>query len=77
MVTSLTVNLAGIAKIRRLAKLTRDRDFAGAIGVDPSTVSRVLSGKTSPGAQFIAGCIAYFGTDCFEDCFVVVRDDAA
>ncbi|WP_341258209.1 helix-turn-helix transcriptional regulator [Gordonia malaquae] len=74
--TTIAANRPGLAKLRRIAKLEVDREFAAAIHTDPSTVSRVLSGKTAPGAQFIAGCIAYFGADCFEDCFVV-RDDAA
>lgn len=33
------------------------KDFAGRIGVDQSTLSRVLTGKSEPGPRFIASTL--------------------
>ena len=72
---SIEVNKPGLAKVRRLAGLGLDHEFAARISVDATTVSRVLTGKSAPGARFIAGCVEAFGADCFTDLFVVVPDD--
>ena len=72
---TLQVNMPGLAKIRRLSGLVHDHQLATRINVDPTTVSRVLTGKSAPGPRFIAGCIEAFGADCFTDLFVVVPDD--
>lgn len=75
MLATLALNPAGLAKIRRLTKTDKDRDFAELIHVDPGTVSRVLTGKSAPGPRFIAGCVEAFGGDCFTDLFVVIPSD--
>lgn len=75
MLATLALNKPGVAKIRRLAGLGLDHEFASAIHVDATTVSRVLTGKSAPGPRFIAGCVEAFGADCFTDLFVVVPDD--
>lgn len=75
VLATLELNLPGVVKIRRLAGLEHDHQFASRIGVDPTTVSRVLGRKSAPGPRFIAGCIEAFGADCFTDLFVVVPDD--
>lgn len=73
---TLALNARGVTKIRRLAGLSKDKDFADRIGIDQSTLSRVLTGKAAPGPRFIAGCVEAFGADVFEDLFTVA-DDAA
>lgn len=75
MLATLEVNRPGLAKIRRLAGIERDHQFASRIHVDATTVSRVLTGKSAPGPKFIAGCIEAFGADCFTDLFVVIPSD--
>lgn len=60
---------------RRLAGLETDVSLARSIGVDPTTVYRVLNGRTAMSARFIAGIVATFGPDLFADLFEVVSDD--
>lgn len=59
---------------RRIAGLGTDVSFAAKVGVDPTTVYRVLNGKTEMSARFIAGVVDAFGSDLFPDLFEVVRD---
>ncbi len=75
MLATLELNKQGLAKIRRLAGIEHDHQLATRIKVDATTVSRVLTGKSAPGPKFIAGCIEAFGSDCFNDLFVVVPGD--
>lgn len=49
---------------------TTNTQIAAAIGVDPSTVGRILRGITEPSAAFIAGAIRATGAR-FEDLFTV------
>lgn len=77
MLATLEINRPGLAKVRRLANIEFDHQFASRIKVDPGTVSRVLTGKSAPGPRFIAGCVEAFGADCFTDLFNVVPDDEA
>jgi hypothetical protein len=52
---------------------THNQDIARHIGVHPSQVSRVLSGKNPPGNQFIAGVVLRFGLRfAFQHVFIVV-----
>ena len=74
MMATIELNRPGLTKIRRLAGLEIDGAFAERINVDPGTVSRVLTGKSAPGARFIAGCVEAFGADCFGDCFITHPD---
>jgi transcriptional regulator with XRE-family HTH domain len=60
---------------RRLAKLTTDAALAEAIGVDATTVYRVLNHKTQMSARFIAGMVDAFGSELFPQLFEVARDD--
>lgn len=75
MLATLALNQVGLAKIRRLSGIKHDHELATRIKVDATTVSRVLTGKSAPGARFIAGCVEAFGADCFTDLFIVVPDD--
>ena len=55
--------------LREIKNLTDDGSLARAMGVNPSSVSRVTNGKQQPGPRFIAGlCIALNAkmTDLFE-----------
>ncbi|SFA43200.1 hypothetical protein SAMN05444374_102394 [Rhodococcoides kroppenstedtii] len=63
---------AGLERLRRYADITTDGELAARIGVDPATVSRILSGKCAPGTKFIAGVLTEFGSDAFGEVFVVV-----
>ncbi|MFD1547054.1 helix-turn-helix domain-containing protein [Nonomuraea guangzhouensis] len=60
---------------RRLAGLDTDASLAQKIGVDPTTVYRVLNGRTAMSAKFIAGIVQIFGADLFADLFEIVADD--
>jgi transcriptional regulator with XRE-family HTH domain len=73
---NLALDRDGLERLRRYAEITTDGQLAERIGVDPATVSRILSGKCLPGTKFIAGVLAEFGRDCFADIFVIVADDS-
>jgi transcriptional regulator with XRE-family HTH domain len=75
VLATIAINKPGLAKIKRLAGITHDHEFASRIHVDAGTVSRVLNGKSAPGPRFIGGCVEAFGADCFTDLFIVVPDD--
>lgn len=76
MPVTLALRPEGVRKIARLARIESDRAFAERIGIDPGQFSRVLTGKSAPGPQFIAGAIEAFGRDCFDDLFRVVEKAA-
>jgi transcriptional regulator with XRE-family HTH domain len=59
---------------RRIAGLSTDTALAQKLGVDPTTVYRVLNGKTEMSARFIAGIVDAFGSDLFADLFEVVSE---
>lgn len=73
MSTSLTLmlNLEALEHRRRGAALATDSQLARFIGVDPATVSRVISGRSAPGTKFIAGMVRAFGTEAFGDLFTI------
>ena len=71
MLASLVLNQNGLAKVLRLAKVDSDRQLSELIGVDVATVCRVRTGKSAPGAKFIAGLMDAFGTEWFADLFDV------
>lgn len=75
MNATLILKAEGLAKIRRWSGIATDSELAARIGVDPATVHRVLTGKSAPGPKFIAGLLAEFGTDAFQDLFEVAPDD--
>jgi transcriptional regulator with XRE-family HTH domain len=62
-----------ILKLRE-DKLSTDTALAQKLGVDPTTVYRVLNGKTEMSARFIAGIVDAFGSDLFADLFEVVSE---
>lgn len=75
MLATLALRPEGLQKIRKLAKITTDKELAARIGINQSNLSRVLSGKAAPGPRFIAGVIEAFGPEWFSDVFIVIPDD--
>lgn len=72
---NLELDRDGLERLRRYANITTDGQLAARIGVDPATVSRILSGKCLPGTKFIAGVLAEFGSDRFDDVFVITDSE--
>ncbi|MFT7839263.1 helix-turn-helix transcriptional regulator [Saccharothrix sp. BKS2] len=60
-------------RARKAAGLRSDYALARAIGVNRSTVTRILAGDLQPGAAFIAGVVAVFAR--FDRYFEVVRGE--
>lgn len=50
--------------------------IAEGIGVAPSTLSRVMSGKSTPGEALLAAVRLAFGDDAFTEIFTVADDGA-
>ncbi|KOX32965.1 hypothetical protein ADK67_07170 [Saccharothrix sp. NRRL B-16348] len=61
-------------KAARLAGFRSDYKLAPAMGVNRSTVARVVSGTQQPGASFIAGALTALPPMTFEDLFQVIAD---
>lgn len=63
-------------KYCNLAGLKTDQAKADAIGVNASTLSRILRGDTAPGERFIAGVLHAFADYelDFADLFEVIDD---
>ncbi|WP_245950246.1 transcriptional regulator [Saccharothrix carnea] len=68
--------MAEFQRAARRSALYSDYVLAPAMGVNRSTVSRVLTGEIRPGAAFIAGALAAFAplSVQFEDLFEVVPE---
>ena len=76
MVATLKLRTEQLAKYRTLAGLTTDRALAERMGFDPGNLSRVLSGKQTPGPKFIVAIVSAFPGMDLNDLFEVV-DNAA
>lgn len=61
-------------KAARLAGFRSDYKLAEAMGLNRSTVARVLSGDLRPGAAFIAGSLAALSPMQFDDLFAVITN---
>jgi transcriptional regulator with XRE-family HTH domain len=61
-------------KAARLAGFRSDYKLAKAMGVNRSTVARVLSGDLRPGAAFIAGTLTTLSPMQFDDLFQVTTN---
>ena len=67
-----------LAKLRRLAGLTTNRALAERMNYDEGNLSRVLTGKQTPGPRFIAALVSAFPGLDMDDLFEVVPgSDAA
>lgn len=64
-----------LAKYRAVAGLNTDTALAERMGIDPSTVSRVLRGEQSPGVKFIPGVVSAFKGLTLDDLWEVVAND--
>jgi transcriptional regulator with XRE-family HTH domain len=54
----LSISNTSLTALRtRYEELGTHQGLAAALGVHPSTVSRVLSGKAEPGTKFVAGVL--------------------
>lgn len=75
---SLRVKWQNVAALRDMQRLDgSNAALAAAMGVDESTVSRVMSGKSQPGPTFIAALCLALGTTRIDDLFEVRREEAA
>ncbi|VEW13512.1 Uncharacterised protein [Brevibacterium casei] len=77
MTTTLRLRVDQLRKLRALADLETDTALARRMGMDPATVSRVLSGKNAPGPRFMASLVACFPGFDLDDLFEVVGGKAA
>lgn len=67
-----------VTQYKKLAKLkgwTTDEAAAAAIGVHPTTVSRIVRGRNAPSAPFIAGLLLAGDPFDFYDLFEAENDD--
>ncbi|GAA3847038.1 hypothetical protein GCM10022243_11420 [Saccharothrix violaceirubra] len=64
-------------KAATLAGLRSDYARSKAMGVNRSTVTRVLAGELRPGAAFIAGALAALHPMDFKDLFEVIEHGPA
>lgn len=64
-----------LTKYREIAGLTSDVDLARRMEIDPTTVYRVLNGRTVPSAKFIASLPAAFKGVGLDELWEVVRTD--
>ena len=71
---SLAISQQGLVRLRAKTGIDSDQDLAKRIGVDPATLSRVLSGKSGPGTKFLAGVLSEFGHRWFTELFQVIDD---
>ncbi|MGM1061744.1 transcriptional regulator [Saccharothrix sp. Mg75] len=73
----ITLRTDTFTKAVRLAGYRSDYALAEAMGVNRSTISRVVSGALRPGSGFIAGALAVLAPMQFDDLFEVVTTKGA
>ena len=54
------------------AGLVTDDDFASALGMNRTTIWRILGGRMAPGERFIAAVLATIPSTGFSDVFEIV-----
>jgi hypothetical protein len=72
---TITINKTGWDAVCRRMKLVGPAAIAGYIGVNTTTVYRVMSGALTPGPKFIAASTVRLGAR-FEELFVAIEDAA-
>lgn len=77
MTTTLRLRADQLRKLRTLAGITTDAALAERMGMDPATVSRVLSGRNAPGPRFMAALVGCFPGWDLDDLFEVIGGDEA
>lgn len=75
MTATLRLRTAQLDKLRHTAGLATDAALAARMGMDPSSLSRVLAGKQAPGGRFIASLVACFPGWAIDDLFEIVHDE--
>lgn len=65
-----------ITALREIKGLEADRDLAAAMGLNPSSVSRVMRGVSQPGPRFIAGLCTALQTP-MQHLFAIDEGDCA
>lgn len=64
-----------LTDLRRVAGLESDAELARRMGVNQSSLTRVLAGNSKPGVRFVAGMLDVFGGEhWFERLFVIAQD---
>ncbi|WP_121010755.1 helix-turn-helix domain-containing protein [Saccharothrix australiensis] len=76
MPKTIRLRTAAFAKAALLAGYPSDYALAKAMGVNRSTVARVLNGELRPGPAFIGGALTALAPMQFEDLFEVVAAGA-
>lgn len=69
---TLAVNLDGVEKLKKRARVSTDTEFAAVMGYDRGQLSRVLAGKAVPGPKFVAAAVRAFGWHSLKDLLVIV-----
>lgn len=73
-VATLKLNPRGLAHLRKAGLAPADdRALAELIGVDRTTIYRILAGQQDPSAKFVAGSVLAFGKASFNQLFTAVR----
>ncbi|WP_158685483.1 helix-turn-helix domain-containing protein [Microbacterium halophytorum] len=73
---TLTIDTDRFDSLRAEQGLDLDKDLAATLGINKSTVSRVLDGSSAPGPGFIAATLQAFPVK-FEDVFTIVESREA
>lgn len=61
--------------LRRVAGLELDAELARRMGINQSSLLRVIAGSSKPGIKFVAGLLHVFGGEhWFERLFVIAQD---
>lgn len=74
MAASIRLRTGQYRKYCALKGWLTDDAAARAVGIDPATLSRVLTGRSAPGSRFIAGVLVALPEMEFADLFEVVTD---
>lgn len=70
-VPTLRIDLEFLEILKRRAGIRSNHELARLIGIDPSTFSRIVNGKTSPGLSTVVAMVNQFGTGIFPFLFIV------
>lgn len=77
MVATLKLRTDQLQKFRRLREINSDAELARRMGVDASTVSRVIQGRQAPGPKFMGALVLCFPGIGLDDLFEAIEDHAA
>lgn len=67
----LAVNIAKVHELRRASGDISESELARRIGVNPATLYRVMTGRTAPSNEFIAGLKSVFPLCSLDDLLVL------